>query len=184
MIEPIKNAEQINGKIIREMSRECINPSWFKNFFTSNKDEIFLLTISKEQVALIRAVVCKNLHHQQIARKLLLYTKGNRSTLLVHGYSKGTKKGFIRNFNSCTRRNYCKSMKEIYDLFETYVENLEKGQCDCNIFDLGLTYEETSTKNDPEHEDIYGIKPEEVKKLFIAEKGNQYGSQNNDERYC
>ena len=77
-------------------------------------------------------------------------------------------------------------MKETYDLFKEYVKNLENGKCECSFGNLGLVYEETSTRNDPAHEIIYGIKLEEVKKMLKKalkdQKATKNGSEKGDER--
>lgn len=166
MIKPIKNLDEIDEKLIAEMSRECISKEYLQKFFTTEMNEIFLLMITQEQVILIKAIYDEKLHHQDIARTVFSIIGGTTKTLLVHAYSDGKDKGFFRNFNNCSRNNYCKNMKDTYDLFEKFVEKIENKECEYYIDDYGLSYNDAVSNSNQKDRKIYGAPVDEVKRIF------------------
>ena len=179
MIDPIQKVDEIDEKILAEMSKECIRMEYLKKFFATEMNEIFLLMITQEQVVLIRAANKKDIHHQGICNKVFSIMGGSTKTLLVHAISNGKDKYFIRNFAGCSRINYCKNMKEIYDLFENFINRIKPDGYKCSFADYGLSYDEVFPNNNEKDRKIYGVPLEEVRKIL---KENIH-EENGDEDY-
>ena len=71
MIRPIEKVEDINPELIYTMTRDCMNIEWIKDFFTSEKEEIFTMMINEDWVIIIKAMELDELHHEDIAKKVL-----------------------------------------------------------------------------------------------------------------
>ena len=70
MLEPIKKVEDINPELIYKMTRDCMNSEWIKDFYTSDKEEIYTMMINENKVIIIKALLLNEFHYTDIAKKV------------------------------------------------------------------------------------------------------------------
>lgn len=123
MIEPIKPQDEINPELIYQMTRECMDVSYIKDFFTKTDPEIFLVLITEKMVIIMKAIWERDFHHIDIAKKIyeVLDIDKNEAVLILHAATNKNSKTLFIDYEHCEDRYYS-YMDEIYTYFKSIIK--------------------------------------------------------------
>ena len=125
MIKPIKKVEDINPELIYKMTRDCMNPEWIKDFYTSDKEETFTMMINKNWVIIIKAFLLNELHYTDIAKKVSEIMRTRQKFCFnssdIHLKLQG---GLILDYNYC-KNAYYNVINDIYQKINEIVKKVE-----------------------------------------------------------
>lgn len=147
MIEPIKKVEDINPELIYKMTRDCMNPEWIKDFYTSDKEETFTMMINENWVIIIKAILLNELHYTDIAKKVSEIMR-TRQKFCVNSSDIHLKVqiGLIMDYNYC-KNAYYDVINNIYQKISEIVKKVELKKMKINYGYIGNQEEIIALEN-------------------------------------
>ena len=137
MLEPIKKVEDINPELIYKMTRDCMNSEWIKDFYTSDKEEIYTMMINENKVIIIKALLLSELHYTDIAKKVSEFMRTRQKLCFnLSDIHLKVQSGLIMDYNYC-KNAYYDLINSIYQKIIEIVKGIETKKMKINYDYIG-----------------------------------------------